>query len=76
MYDMGMAKLCRVKFADVDGKDFSIRAIDIVSARELDATTVELFIEGVGSRTFTTTVTAVDAAVDAFWDAWLAELPA
>lgn len=75
MYDMGMAKLARVKFQSLDGKDFSVRAIDIVSAIEIPEG-AELILENGPPKKTTSTVAQVDTAIDAFWDAWLAELPA
>lgn len=75
MYDMGMAKLARVKFVGVDGKEFSVRAIDIKEVEEIPEGS-ELVLENGKPRKTSSTVTQIDAAIDAFWDAWLLEFPA
>lgn len=75
MYDMGMSKLARVLLVDAQGKDFSVRAVDIAFAREIEGGS-ELIIDGVGTKQCQSTVAQVDAAVDAYWDAWLAAFPA
>jgi alpha-D-ribose 1-methylphosphonate 5-triphosphate synthase subunit PhnH len=70
-----MSKLARVMVLDEAGKDYSVRAVDIVRVREVEGGS-ELTIEGVGTVKSQSTVSQVDAAVDAFWDAWLAAFPA
>jgi alpha-D-ribose 1-methylphosphonate 5-triphosphate synthase subunit PhnH len=70
-----MSKLARVMVLDEAGKDFSVRAIDIVRVREIEGGS-ELTIDGVGTVKSQSTVAQVDTLVDAFWDAWLAAFPA
>jgi hypothetical protein len=70
-----MSKLARVMVLDASGKDFSVRAMDIVSVREVEGGS-ELVVDGVGTFKSQSTVAAVDTLVDAFWDAWLAAFPA
>jgi alpha-D-ribose 1-methylphosphonate 5-triphosphate synthase subunit PhnH len=70
-----MSKLARVMVLDEAGKDYSVRAVDIVRVREVEGGS-ELTIDGVGTVKSQSTVAQVDAAVDAFWDAWLAAFPA
>jgi hypothetical protein len=75
MYDMGTAKFARVLLHTADGKDLSVRAMDIGHAEETTDGSAVL-IDGLGLREVAESPSEIDTAVDAFWDAWLAAFPA